>query len=285
MNKFKRVNILAPAKINLYLYVLHRRSDGYHEIVSLMVPVSLFDLISISQKQRGIEVSCDGNFKVPEGEENIAFRAADLFFQHYSLSGGVKIEIDKNIPVSSGLGGGSSDAAAVLKGLSLLFLGEMRAGDLMGLAPEIGSDVPFFIFPGPSVVAGRGEKVKKIRFGKRFHVLIVKPDVSVSTKAAYRMLDRGGEPVVFDCPQPDMINSLGDLEGFLRNDFEDVIFQRYPELGVVKERLLALGAGAALLSGSGSSVFGLYERKEDGERAQKDFDGNEGFFSKLVSNF
>ncbi len=285
MNKLKRVNILAPAKINLYLYVLHRRNDGYHEIASLMVPVSLFDLVSISQKQRGIEVSCDGNFKVPEGEQNIAFRAAELFFRHYPLSGGVKIEIDKNIPVSSGLGGGSSDAAAVLKGLSLLFLGEMRTGDLMGLAAKIGSDVPFFIFPGPSIVAGRGERVRTVRFGMRFHVLIVKPDVSVSTRVAYNMLERGGEPVVFDCPQPDMVNSLGDLEGFLHNDFEDVIFQRYPELGGVKERLLALGAGAALLSGSGSSVFGLYERKEDGERAQKDFDGNEGFFAKLVSNF
>lgn len=285
MKKPQKLNFLAPAKINLSLYVLHRREDGYHEIESLIVPVTLFDFVSISTKEGEIEVICSGNVPVPEDEDNIAFAAASLFLDYFGLNEGVRIEIEKKIPAGSGLGGGSSDAAAVLKGMSMLILGELRAANLLEIASRVGSDVPFFIYPSSAIVSGRGEKITRLDFRKMFHILIVKPDVSMSTAEAYRLLNRTSEPVAVGRRPPDVVDDLDDLKESLHNDFEEVVFEKCPEAEDLKKKMLNLGASAALLSGSGSAVFGLFERKEEAEKARRGFDHDEGVFVKIVSNF
>lgn len=279
------MNFFAPAKINLFLYVHNRREDGYHEISTLMVPVSLFDRVTLSKKGRGIEVFCHGMADVPDGRENIAYRAAEGFFDTFSVTGGVRIDIEKSIPAGAGLGGGSSDAAAVLKGMSILFLGALYADRIISLASRIGSDVPFFVYPFASRVSGKGDVVKKIEFQKRFHVLIVKPGVSVSSGHAYEELRRNGEPMRFVPEFPECVMYEDDIGEYVHNDFEDVVFRMHPEVRVLKERLISLGADSALMSGSGSSVFGLFERKEGAQRAREDFSKQEGIFTTLAHNF
>lgn len=266
------MKILSPAKINLFLHVTRKRPDGYHELVSLMCCLELYDLIEIARGSKGIRVSCT-HPQVPDNEDNLVHRAARLFLKHLDAAGekadrNLQIRIEKKIPVAAGLGGGSSNAAAVLLGLNRLYGDPFSVQLLSELALRIGADVPFFIHGRPAIATGVGEHLEPFNRLVTQQVLLVHPQVSVSTAEVYKNLDLG----LTKCEK--QLNSfLLDKKAFdaslhLCNDLETVSIPRYPEIGAVKEVLLEQGAVGALMSGSGSAVFGIFSDPEAVRRAE-----------------
>jgi 4-diphosphocytidyl-2-C-methyl-D-erythritol kinase len=264
------IAVHAPAKINLGLAVGSRRPDGYHDLQTILVRINLSDEITLTRKPKGISLMLQPptpslrRFTVPTGKTNIAVEAAALFLKQTGIPGGVQIQLLKRIPVGAGLGGGSSDAAAVLKGMNRLFGRPLTPASLSALALELGSDVPFFLARSSSIASGRGEELKPVSLPKLWLVLYI-PSFPVSTAWAYSALDRSRRTgqltgVVFSPMiavarlQADGLAAFGAT---LHNSFESVVFTRHPELRQVKCRLLASGAVAALLSGSGSTLFAL----------------------------
>jgi len=256
------MKILSPAKINLFLHVTGKRPDGYHELVSLMCCLELYDTIEISPGGRGLRVRCS-HPQVPEDDTNLVHRAARLFFRHLETAKAqtdpdLLIRIEKNIPVAAGLGGGSSNAAATLLGLNRLYKNPYTVEHLSKLALHIGADVPFFLYGRPAIVTGVGERLEPYHGLKTLHVLLVYPQVSVSTAEVYKNLDLG----LTKCEK--QLNSfLLDKRAFdpslhLCNDLEAVSIQRYPAIAAVKAALSAQDAVGVLMSGSGSSVFGIF---------------------------
>jgi len=253
----------APAKINLYLKVLNRRPDGYHEIESAMQKIALFDTLHLSRQGGAISLSCPGS-SIPENRQNLAYRAAEKFCAAAGITAGIRIVLEKNIPVAAGLGGGSSDAAAVLLGLNRLFGADLERQRLLDIGLELGADVPFFLQDSSAAVAtGIGEHLEKATAIQDYWIVLVNPGFAVSTKWVYenfpltscanpfilargRKLDRD-----FRIADPGLFEELG-------NDLEAVTIQRYPEIGHIKKELKKAGASAALMSGSGPTVFGLF---------------------------
>jgi len=267
-----KLYLRAPAKVNLFLGILGRRPDGFHEIESLLAPVSLFDVLEIERRSRGIAFSCVGLRGVPR-EKNLAYRAAEAFIAAFGPAGGVRIRLKKKIPAGAGLGGGSSDAAAVLNAMDRLFPGLAAPTALGELAASLGSDVPFFLGGRPAWVHGRGDLVEPLGQPlSRFHAVLVYPGFGVSTAWAYAAWDsrhgnrgrrRGANPEL--TARGRSASNLrpvraenGTIRG-LRNDFEGVVFEAHPLLYGLKGALYACGAYGVLLSGSGSTVFGLFE--------------------------
>jgi 4-diphosphocytidyl-2-C-methyl-D-erythritol kinase len=249
------VQLRAYAKINLSLRLLGKRPDGYHELESVMQSVSLFDLITLTEKTSGIELVTT-NLRLPTDGKNLAYRAAELFLKSQkskvkSQNKGIKIYLEKNIPLASGLAGGSADAAAVLYGLNKMAGNPFSPNDLMDLGALIGSDVPFCLKGGNCTASGRGECVRRNPLHvARDYVLIV-PDVEVSTKWAYEQWDKE--------------NSKFKNQNS-KNDLEPVVIGKYPVIQKVKDRLKALGCGFIQMSGSGPSVFGVVNSPEQGEK-------------------
>jgi len=269
--KSPTLTLQAPAKINLFLKILNRRPDGYHEIESLMQKVGLFDILHLSRQGEGIALSCPGS-PVPENRENLAYRAAHIFFSATGIASGVKIVLEKNIPVGAGLGGGSSDAAAVLLGLNRLMGADLERERLMDLGRQLGADVPFFVQDCSGAVAtGIGADLRKVKPLRGVWILLVNPGFAVSTRWAYEnfpltsysnpyILARGRKMTgVFPDAPPALFEELG-------NDLEAVTIKRYPEIGDIKKELKKAGAVAALMSGSGPTVFGLFPGKEEARR-------------------
>ncbi|HWP58223.1 MAG TPA: 4-(cytidine 5'-diphospho)-2-C-methyl-D-erythritol kinase [Candidatus Acidoferrales bacterium] len=259
----------APAKLNLSLRILGKRADGYHLIDSLMVPISLYDRLEIAKARKNgdrITVVTDSR-DVPGGAENLAYRAAALFLDRHGLRERVRIRIHKRIPVGAGLGGGSSDAASTILGLNRLFQTGMDLRAMAELGSRIGADVPFFIYGRPARVGGKGERVSPLSSLPLLWFVVLNPGFPVSTRWAYenfsvKLTRRGGNTSI--------IASLADCRQWTRaliNDLEAVTLPRYPKLQQLKEELLSAGARAALMSGSGSSVFGLFESEEGARRA------------------
>jgi len=253
---------LAPAKINLGLWVGKRRPDGYHEIITTMVPLEFGDYIKITKEAKGIEVKTTGiRFDVNE-KDNLAYRAAELFFAAAKINAGCSIVIEKCIPLGSGLGGGSSDAATVLAGLNRLYHQPLNPKRVQDLALQLGSDVPFFLKGVPCIARGRGEKLRPISL-PRLLVLLYCPAFPVSTSWAYQELDRIRRKLTPPPVFPKIIGlklrrgKLAGLAAQIYSSFEPVVFRRYPELAQVKKLLLRRGAYVASLSGSGSTVYGL----------------------------
>lgn len=262
------MRVLAPAKVNLYLRIVGRRPDGYHMLDSLMTPVSLCDemTIALASGTPGIVVTSDDP-TVAGGETNLAYKAAALLRRETGVQARITIGLRKRIPAGAGLGGGSSDAAAVLKSLNtLLSLGltEARLGDL---AARVGADAPFFIPCRPARVAGIGEIVTVVpALPVRWLVLVV-PPFGVSTPWAYRRFDE--LPPVESLPEPAGGLSAGQWPPpeFLINDLERAVLPAYPLIGEIKARLLQLGAEGALMSGSGSAAFGVFRDRTTAEQA------------------
>lgn len=260
--------IKALAKINLGLEVGPKREDGYHDITTVIVPLELSDLVRVSLGRPGIRVSSD-SAEVPHAQANLAFQAADRFFQAAGIRPSADIRIRKKIPVGAGLGGGSSDAAAVLLGLNRLYHSPLSAGDLRRIGLEVGSDVPALLCRKPVVARGRGERVRPIRL-PRLRVLLLLPGYPVSTKWAYARLDafRGSTDTALTSPRllPKILGrkvrngELASAGSLVFNSFEPVVFERHPDLARAKRLLLEHGAWAAALSGSGSTVYGLVHR-------------------------
>lgn len=252
-----KVFFKAPAKINLCLHVLGRRVDGYHELAMAMQAVSLCDDVHISLTSRpGVRVVCDG-LKLAEGEENIAALAATKLLRYAGRDVGVDIGIVKRIPVAAGLGGGSSDAAAVLTGLSdLLGLG-LANEELRKIGAELGADVPFFIYGRPAWATGTGTCLEGLLPLPPVAYLLVNPGFEVSTAAVYQRLQltKGGR--LANLPRFS-VATREDLCLALHNDLEPVTSALYPEVIDVKQALLDQGASGALMSGSGATVFGVF---------------------------
>ena len=250
------MEVLAPAKINLSMRILQRRSDGFHEIETFIAPVSLCDRIDIEKQGRGIDFTCDDP-SVPTGDENLVVRAAKAFFERTKQKGGVSIRLQKRIPHGAGLGGGSSDAAATLLALNQLFETKLPREALARIAETIGSDVPFFLFESAAVCKGRGELVMPIKLRGRLSILLLKPEFAVSTAWAYSRWNGSRELGVSYRPQEFAGHSFV-------NDLERPVFEKFVFLAQLKTWLLKQPeVGAALMSGSGSTVFAAMRPNAD----------------------
>jgi 4-diphosphocytidyl-2-C-methyl-D-erythritol kinase len=271
---FREVAILAPAKVNLGLEVRGKRSDGYHEIRTLFQAVSLADRLLLKRRRRGIQLRCRDFPDI--GRENLAWKAADLFFRESGLTGGVEITLEKRIPVGGGLGGGSSDAAAVLLGASRLYGVRPAEVDLTRWAASLGSDVPFFLAGGAAIGTGRGERIERVE-GKvpAAGLVIYAPGFESSTAAVYdscrprRLTGKSNTlTILLRCWKEGDLAALGTA---LFNDLEETVFSRHPELEEAQRRLLAAGALGAPVSGSGACLFGLFPGRPQARRAARAF--------------
>ncbi|HEY2614108.1 MAG TPA: 4-(cytidine 5'-diphospho)-2-C-methyl-D-erythritol kinase [Chthoniobacterales bacterium] len=256
------MQLFAPAKINLSLQIKGVREDGFHEIETLMAPISLADRLIIERAgdKSEIEFSCDDP-SLPADENNLVVRAANLFRQENDIAGGMRIALQKKIPHGAGLGGGSSDAASTLLGLNELFGTGLSQKDLIALGAEIGSDVPFFILQSPALCRGRGELVRPVTLQSNFRLLLLKPDFGVTTAWAYGKWKSSRELSDVDyAPQ--------EFSGIrFMNDLERAVFEKFIVLSYLKTWLrFQPEVGAALLSGSGSTVFAALRDGADGER-------------------
>jgi len=248
-----KAKLLAPAKINLYLKVLAKRADGYHDIESLVVPVSLCDLVCVERVGEGIEVLCN-HPDCPDGEENLVYRAVEWFFEVSGRSDGVRVSIDKRIPVGAGLGGGSSDAAAVIKALELLFDFKLDSSQRALAAFDVGADVPSFFVSGAKVIRGIGERVEPVGYdGHRWFVL-VNPRFQVSTASVY-------ERFSLSLTRQKSENKIKVKGASGRNDLRDTVVELYPEVGEVMKGMEGLGFDPCV-SGSGPTCFAPLESLE-----------------------
>lgn len=263
----KSQRFLSPAKVNLFLKVLSKRQDGYHEILSLMQPVSLYDEVTMDVEEGdGITVSTD-HAGVPGGKDNLAYRAADLVLREAGLKRKVTIFIGKRIPVGAGLGGGSSDAATVLMGLNSFLGSPVDKNRLMELGASIGSDVPFFILKSPALARGRGEVLKRVKLPSYGYIL-VNPGFHVSTAWAYNNLDltKKAEDNILMYSE-ETLDPERNIKDLLQNDLEAVTAGKYPEISAIKGALVEAGALGALMSGSGPTVFGVFPEPRKAEEA------------------
>ena len=266
------MQLRAPAKINLSFKILGRRNDGFHEIETLMAPVSLYDelVLSASDDDGSVEFSCDDP-SLPTGEDNLVVRAARLFFNSTRIAGSARIELRKRVPHGAGLGGGSSDAAAVLLGLNQLFGSGLDPAALAALGAQIGSDVPFFVYQSAAVCRGRGELVVPTALLEPLPLLLLKPAFGVPTPWAYSRWNDSKElpTVAYD------VQSFSGTE--FVNDLERPVFEKHVFLARMKMWLLAQPeVGAALLSGSGSTVLAVLREASGAaglaERAKAELD-------------
>lgn len=270
------VKIRTPAKINWSLYVLDKRPDGYHNICSLMQCISIYDSLTLAPADH-IELVSDVD--VP-AHENLVFKAADALKKHTGIKKGVNITLTKEIPSGAGLGGGSSDAAAALWGLNSFWGINLGKDELKTIGAGLGADVPFFFDCPMALAEGRGEVLTPLKPGLSYNLLLLKPDISVPTAWAYKALSSAkltntdskvnNIKLIYDLLISGTISSLSEN---LHNDFEDVVFNEYSMIGELKNKLLNAGAVAALMSGSGSSIFGVFEESEAAEKAAGCFDG------------
>ncbi len=260
------MEILSPAKINLFLKVLKKRADGYHDIFSLMCPVSLYDSMSFDFTGHGISVSCK-HPEVPEDETNLAFKAASLFFEKMGEPiSGLSIKISKKIPVAAGLGGGSSNAATVLKTLNKHYAETFSQEQLQKMGLAIGSDVPFFILGKPAIARGVGERLNVYEGLDDCNVVLICPDIKVSTAQVYKNLNLGLTNCKKKPKYPIFKNREFDFCSNLFNDLEAVAVSWHPEILEIKNALIHHGADNVLMSGSGPTVFGLY--KSEGQACE-----------------
>ncbi len=256
------IRVRAFAKINLGLKVLFPRRDGYHEIRTIYQSVSLHDRLKIGLRRGpGITIDCDDP-AVPAGHDNLVYRACEAWRAARNYAGGVEIELQKCIPVGGGLGGGSSDAAATLMGIERLTGDRLDFPARLRLAASLGSDVPFFLVGGRAIGCGRGEEIYPLPDLSSRLCVIVHPGIPVSTPEAYRELGLS----LTEAREKRNVDSFGAWSQFslldwgpAENDFERVVFARWPELGAIKNQFIRAGTETALLSGSGSAVYAVFD--------------------------
>lgn len=253
----------APAKINLTLDTLYKRDDGYHEVEMIMTTVDLNDRLTLEKRKDKKIVLKIEHLYVPNDQRNLAYKAAKLMMTRYNLQQGVTITLDKAIPIAAGLAGGSSDAAATFRGMNRLFELGLPLETLSELAAEIGSDISFCVYGQTALCQGRGEKLTHLPKPPASWVVLAKPDISVSTADVYGALELSDEDVI---PTNDCLKALetGDYQlliNSLGNDLEKVTIKMHPVIQSLKETMLKAGADAALMSGSGPTVYGLMSKE------------------------
>lgn len=268
--------LIAPAKINYYLKILGLRKDGYHDIVTVFQTISLYDQLSFAESPRKIEVVTDDE-ELQDTEGNLVFQAAELLRKVKKVEKGARIFLEKSIPKGSGLGGGSSDAAYTLKGLNRLWNLKLSDDDLLKMSGKLGADVSFFLKGGVAVGKGKGDRIYPVSVGMkpRLPILLVCPPFKVSSKEAYAMWDKAAIPSMAKGPDEFMralyTRSFSGITDHLFNDFEPVISKQYPVIGQIKNLLLEKGAQAALMTGSGSVVYGIFRDEASIDRVKDNF--------------
>jgi 4-diphosphocytidyl-2-C-methyl-D-erythritol kinase len=257
------VRISTPAKINLWLEIIGKRDDGYHEVSSLMLPIAVYDHLQVERSAEGLSLAC-AHPEVPTDGSNLACRAAQLYLQTAGLTSGIHIQLDKNIPVGAGLGGGSADAAAVLLAMNQLFERRFSLLQLSQMAHMLGADVPFFLYLQPALATGIGEKIDHVGGVPEYPLVLVKPPLTVSTGWVYQRLKltRGVSRIKIAT----FLAHPWQLHDFMENDLESVTLNEYPLLIKIKQWMMAQGALGALMSGSGPTVFGIFTETSQAER-------------------
>ena len=257
---------LSPAKINLILNVLGKRPDGYHDIASLMQKVSLADEMEFSPGKAGISLACPGS-GLPTDDGNLVVRAARALFAETGFRGGVEITLRKRIPTAAGLGGGSSNAATTLQALNELFALGLSGEALRRIGKTLGADVPFFLYGGTAWAFGIGEILERAQTPPGTAIVLVNPGFEVSTKWVYQSLNLPltNRSARYSIPE---FSGVRDLAAALSNDLETVTAARYPVIGELKAFFLKQGALGSLMSGSGPTVFGLFENEQDAIKAE-----------------
>lgn len=261
----------AYAKINICLHVVGKRDDNYHLLKTIMQTTALKDQVTVCKLSSGIELQVQGN-KLPLGEENTAYKAAQVFLEEAEISEGVRILINKNIPIAAGLGGGSADAAAVLKGLNILFNTGFHEHKIASLGTKIGADVPFCVIGGTVLAEGIGEKLQLLPPLGRYPVVLVNPEFEVSTSFIYKNYEFSDEKSR-KCEYLSTAKK-GDYMNFFessKNDLEETAFKHYPEIAEIKEEMLKVGALFSLMCGSGPTVFGITKDDFQAEKIAKHF--------------
>ena len=265
-SEYPLVTVQSPAKINLFLKVIKKRTDGYHDLLSLMSPVSLYDTLTIAWGGSRTSVQC-AHPDVPEDDGNLAVRAAALFFKESGIPDTVHITIDKQIPVGAGLGGGSGNAGTVLCALNRQYGFPFNKQELICMGTRIGADVPFFIFNRQAIASGIGENLESIDNIICFHVLLVSQPYTVSTARVFKKLN-----LELTNLKNIIIQSFFDNKRFqvkhLVNDLEAVTAAAHPEIRAVKNALMEHGADGALMTGSGPTVFGLFSEQQTAQKAK-----------------
>lgn len=272
----EQLTINACAKINLGLDVVQRLPNGYHQVKMVMQTIDLRDELTLEKIQDGIELTTDAK-NLPTDESNLIYKAAKLMRETLSLRQGVRIHLKKNIPMAAGMGGGSADAAAALKGMNRLFHLDISDRELMELGASLGADVPFCILGGTALAEGIGEKLTPLAPVPPCHVLVAKPDISVSTKYVYEHLNCPGLARHPDIDGMTDAIRRGSLRGILErmeNVLESVTIPAYPVIASLKEEMRRLGAGGSLMSGSGPTVFGIFTEEAAAREAFLRLRGN-----------
>ncbi|MBW6484779.1 MAG: 4-(cytidine 5'-diphospho)-2-C-methyl-D-erythritol kinase [Syntrophobacterales bacterium] len=254
----------APAKINLCLRVVGKRSDGYHDIISLMQLISLYDELTFVQRASGIMVKCPGSI-LPEDENNLVFRAAAGFYDRTGLKPGIEITLQKHIPVGAGLGGGSSDAATTLVTMNELHDSPLSTEELLRLGESLGADVPFFIFGKTAWASGKGEMLTEAPGLPLFWIVLINPGFPVSTREIYQGLNLGLTKKIIKYSIP-RFSSVKEAASGLVNDLERVTLALHPALAEIKAFLLKNGALGAAMTGSGPTMFGVFADEASAQR-------------------
>lgn len=274
--------VKAPAKINLSLDVLYKRPDGYHEVKMIMTTIDLADRIELTPlPYDAIEIASHNRF-VPDDQRNLAYQAAKILKERFGVRQGVAISIAKTIPVAAGLAGGSSDAAATLRGLNKLWNLGLTLDELAKLGAEIGSDVSFCVYGGTAVATGRGEKIEHIPAPPPCWVILAKPTVGVSTAEVYRnlKLDSLIHPDVNAMVEAIKNHDYRGICSHVGNVLEEVTLKMHPEVAHIKEQMKKFGADAVLMSGSGPTVFGLVQHDS---RLHRIYNGLRGFCDQVFA--
>ncbi|RBP87274.1 4-diphosphocytidyl-2-C-methyl-D-erythritol kinase [Cytobacillus firmus] len=277
-----KVMVKAPAKINLSLDVLHKREDGYHEVEMIMTTIDLADRLELTLLDKDEIKIVSHNRFVPDDQRNLAYQAAHLLKERFQVKKGVSITIEKAIPVAAGLAGGSSDAAAALRGLNKLWDLGLSLDELAEIGTEIGSDVSFCVYGGTALARGRGEKIQQLPAPPTCWVILAKPFIGVSTADVYRRLDVDQVQHPNTAGMVEAINA-GSYDHVCRNMgnvLEDVTLNMHPEVLQIKDQMKRFGADAVLMSGSGPTVFGLVHHDS---RMHRIYNGLRGFCDQVFA--
>ncbi|WP_373481802.1 4-(cytidine 5'-diphospho)-2-C-methyl-D-erythritol kinase [Acetobacterium sp.] len=285
MNK---VMLKARAKVNLSLDVIGVREDGYHEMKMINHSIDLNDVLTFESCDEGIILTSNEN-TIPLDERNLVIKAARKLHRQFNVKQGVKIYLEKRIPAQAGLAGGSSDAAATLKGLNVLWQLGLSQSELLAIGVTIGADVPYCLVGGTALVEGIGEKITPIKDLRKMAVLVVKPDIDIATPWAFKKLDDStiekhpDIAAIIELLEDERYDGLKETVG---NVFEAIAFADYPEIEMIKKEMLAQGALAAIMTGSGSTVIGYYPDQQLAVRSWQQFKGKYTmcFFSKTAEN-
>jgi len=261
-----KITLNSPAKINIGLRIIGKREDGYHNIQTIFYPLLLADVLSFEKNDKTILETNSDELKKTKG--NLIIKAKDILENYAREKMNVRINLKKNIPLGAGLGGGSSNAAVTLKSLNTLYNLNFNYEILSKLALIIGSDVPFFLDPVASFATSRGEKIKNIPLSLSNPILLVNPGINISTKWAFDQVKVSRDTNTFERLSNLEVVKIEDIKQSATNDFEDIVFNAYPEIRIIKEELYTYGATFVLMTGTGSTLYGIFSNLQKAKLAQ-----------------